>query len=230
MNEKSQLEIVETEFKKELQVNQKALKALLQTTFKSFTPELMQQAIFEGMMRGFTFKNFLEKDVYAIKYGEGYSLVTSIDYIRKTAMRSGLAGKSAPTFVESKDGVIENCTITIKRSVDGIIGDYTATVYFKEYNTGKNQWASKPHTMIAKVAEMHALRSAFPEEMAKSYIEEEMQREVILVDPLDSKIKEEIDAIKTVAELQEYYKKNKGKGKDFDKYVTAKKKELTKKE
>ena len=30
--------------------------------------------------------------------------------------------------------------------------------------------------MIAKVAEMHALRSAFPEEMAKQYITEEMQK------------------------------------------------------
>jgi hypothetical protein len=29
-------------------------------------------------------------------------------------------------------------------------------------------------TMIAKVAEMHALRKACPEELAKSYIEEEM--------------------------------------------------------
>lgn len=225
MSEKSQLELVETEFKKELSVNQKALKALLLTTFKNFTPELMQQAIWEGMMRGFTFKNFLEKDVYAIKYGDGYSLVSSIDYIRKVAMRSGLAGKSAPVFVE-KNGVIENCTVTIKRK-NGVLGDYTATVYFKEYNTGKNQWLSKPHTMIAKVAEMHALRSAFPEEMAKAYIEEEMQQEVSFIDPLDDKVKAKIDSIKTMDELQAYYLENKGKGKDFDKYVMAKKKELS---
>jgi len=182
MSEKqSQLQVVEKEFRRELSLNKSALNALLQTTFAKFTPELMQKAIFEGMMRGFNFKDFLEKNVYAIKYGESYSLITSIDFSRKIAMRSGLAGKSEPLFKELENGKIVSCTITIKRNVDGNIGDYTATVFFDEYyKAGKNGypslWDSKPHTMIAKVAEMHALRSAFPEEMAKQYIEEEMQK------------------------------------------------------
>jgi len=181
--EESQLVVVEKEFQKELKVNTKALNALLQTTFKNFTPELMQKAIFEGMMRGFHFKDFLQKDVYAIPFKDGYSLVTSIDFARKIAMRSGLAGKSEPQFKELENGKIVSCTITIKRNVAGSIGDYTATVFFDEYyKGGKNGypslWDSKPHTMIAKVAEAHALRSAFPEEMAKAYVEEELQKEV----------------------------------------------------
>lgn len=177
MSEKqSQLQVVEKEFQRELKVNQKALNALLATTFKNFSPDLMQKAIFEGMMRGFTFKDFLQKDVYAIPYGQSYSLVSSIDFSRKIAMRSGLSGKSEPIFKETENGKIVSCTITVKRNVAGSIGDYTATVYFDEYDTGKNLWLSKPHTMIAKVAEMHALRSAFPEEMAKQYITEEMQK------------------------------------------------------
>lgn len=174
--EESQLQVVEKEFQLELKANPKALNALLQTTFKNFTPQLMQQAIFEGMMRGFKFKDFLQKDVYAIPYGNTYSLVSSIDFSRKIAMRSGLAGKSEPIFKELENGKIVSCTITVKRNVDGVIGDYTATVYFDEYDTGKNLWTNKPHTMIAKVAEMHALRSAFPEEMAKQYITEELQK------------------------------------------------------
>lgn len=171
----SQLEIVQKEYKKELK-NPETTRALLATTFKNFTPELMQRAIFEGMMRGFNFKDFLEKNVYAIKYGDTYSLITSIDFSRKIAMRSGLAGKSEPKFVENPNGKITSCTVTVKRNVSGMIGDYTATVYFDEYDTGRNLWTTKPHTMIAKVAEMHALRSAFPEEMSKQYIEEEMQK------------------------------------------------------
>ena len=55
-----------------------------------------------------------------------------------------------------------------------MVGDYTAKVYFTEYSTGRNLRNTKPRTMIAKVAEMHALRSAFPEEMAQQYVEEEM--------------------------------------------------------
>ena len=176
MEKESQLELVEKEFKRELKINQAALKALLQTTFKNFSPELMQQAIFEGMMRGYKFKDFLQKDVYAIPYGSSYSLVSSIDFSRKIAMRSGLAGKSEPKFNKLENGKIISCSITVKRNVNGIIGDYTATVFFDEYDTGKNLWLTKPHTMISKVAEMHALRSAFPEEMAKQYITEEMQK------------------------------------------------------
>jgi phage recombination protein Bet len=150
--------------------------ALLATTFKGLSAVVMKQAIMEGMIRGFSFKDFLEKNVYAIPFGSKYSLITSIDFARKIAMRSGLAGKSEPRYTDN-DGKILTCSVTVKRNADGIIGDYTATVYFSEYTTGKNLWASKPHTMIAKVAEMHALRSAFPEEMAQSYIEEEMEKE-----------------------------------------------------
>jgi hypothetical protein len=151
------------------------VKALLATTFKDFTPELMRQAIFEGVIRGFTFKNFLQKDVFAIKYGGGYNLVTSIDLARKIGMRSGVIGKSAPTF-EMEGKQIVSCSITIKRRVGQDIGEFTATVYFNEFSTSKNLWNSKPRVMLAKVAEMHALRMACPEQLAKAYTEEEFDK------------------------------------------------------
>jgi len=224
MPKESQIEIIKGEINNELATAETA-NALLATTFKGFSAPLMKQAIMEGMLRGFTFKDFLEKNVYAIPYGQGYSLVTSIDFARKIAMRSGLVGKSEPRFVE-KDGKIESCSVTIKRAANGVIGEYTSTVYFDEYNTKRNQWVSKPHTMIAKVAEVHALRSAFPEEMAKNYVEEEMQMEMP-GELIDEHWKAEVDAIKSTDELKKYYLKNKGKGKEFDKYVTLKKQQLT---
>src|SRR6185436_8602629 len=141
----SQLEIIGAQIKKELS-SPEVSRALLATTFNGLSEITMKQAIMEGMMRGFNFKDFLEKNVYAIPYGQKYSLVTSIDFARKLAMRSGLAGKSEPKFVE-KDGQLVSCSITIKRNVDGMIGDYTATVYFDEYSTKRNLWATKPHTM-----------------------------------------------------------------------------------
>lgn len=223
--EDGQLLVVEKEFQKELRANPKALNALLQTTFKNFTPELMQKAIFEGMMRGFHFKDFLQKDVYAIPFKDGYSLVTSIDFARKIAMRSGLAGKSEPLFKELENGKIVSCTITIKRNVAGSVGDYTATVFFDEYyKAGKNGypslWDSKPHTMIAKVAEAHALRSAFPEEMAKAYVEEELQKEVsqdVEVENLDeweTKLKDakSVEELKSVWASMPQAAKNQFKG------------------
>lgn len=152
------------------------VRALLATTFKGLTEPVMRQAALEGSIRGYTFKDFLEKNVYAIPYGSGYSLVSSIDHARKIGMRSGVIGKSAPTFeMEGKE--IISCSITIKRRVGKDIGEYTATVYFDEFTTGRNLWSSKPRTMIAKVAEFHALRMACPEEMSQVYTEEEFDKE-----------------------------------------------------
>jgi hypothetical protein len=155
-------------------------RALLATTFKGLTEPLMRQATLEGLIRGFTMKNFFEKDVYALPFKQGYSLVTSIGYARKLAMRTErYVGKSAPTYEYSEDGrSIVSCSITVKALVSGHVGEFTAEVDFKEYTTGQNQWSLRPKTMIAKVAEMHALRMAFPEELSNSFAEEEMEKEI----------------------------------------------------
>lgn len=152
------------------------LKSLLEVTFKGLQPAVAKRAMLEGYFRGFKFEDFLKKDVYAIPYGQTYSLVTSIDYSRKIGMKSGVIGKSAPSF-EMKGDSIESCSITIKRKIEGDIGEFTSLVYFNEYSTGQNLWKSKPRTMIAKVAEMHALRMACPEQLSKVYTEEEFDKE-----------------------------------------------------
>lgn len=160
-----------------------AMRALIQTVFKGFKDEkTVRQACLEAMMRGYSFQDIVNKKIYAIPFGSGYSLVQAIADVRAIAMRSGQVGKSAPEYEETADGKILSCSVTVKRRVDGYVGDYTATVYFDEYNKGKDNWASKPRTMIAKVAEMHALRMAFPEELSQSYVEEEFDkdREIIV--------------------------------------------------
>lgn len=180
----SNLELITKEINTELE-KAEIQKVLLTTTFKGLSLVSMKTAIFEGMSRGFQFKDFLQKDVYAIPYGQGYSLITSIDFSRKIVMRSGVVGVSEPKYVDDKDGNILTCSMTVKRNINGHIGEFPATVYFNEYNTGHNLWKSKPRTMIAKVAEMHALRKACPEELAKAYVEEEMQKEVKLTEALE---------------------------------------------
>lgn len=198
---------------------------LLKTTFKGLSEGVAKTAAMEAVMRGFEFKDFLEKNVYAIPFKDDYSLVTSIDYARKKGMKNGVVGISEPKYVE-KDGKIISCTVTVKRKVDDYVGEYSATVYFLEYSTGYNLWKSKPRTMIAKVAEMHALRKACPEDLSQSYTEEEMQAEVMTSEVVDEKYKDEIDAIEVMDELIEYHQKNKGKGKEFDNYIIKKKNEL----
>jgi hypothetical protein len=182
--------------------NKETMKTLITTTFSGLTEPMIKQAIVEGMMRGFTFKDFLEKNVYAIPFREKYSLVTSIDYARKIGMRSGIVGKSEPTY-EEKDGKVISCSVTVKRKIQEYIGDYSAKVFFSEYSTGRSLWISKPRTMIAKVAEMHALRMACPEEMSQVYVEEEQEQETkgklepIDMIPFENKLKN----CKTIEEL-----------------------------
>lgn len=204
--------------------NKEVLQSLIATTFKGIEPENVPKAIVEGMMRGFLFEDYLQKNVYAIPFGKSYSLVTSIDYARKIGMRSGVVGKSEPIY-EEKDGKIISCSVTIKRKIDNHIGEFTAKVYFAEYTTGRNLWTSKPRTMIAKVAETHALRMACPEELSKAYVEEEMQKgEVVEVTPLISEeLIEKVENAKTLEELKTIWEANKGLGKEFAKLVTQRK-------
>ncbi len=202
---------ITVEVTKELS-NKETMQALVATTFKGLKQDSIKQAVVEGMMRGFTFQDFLEKNVYAIPYGEKYSLVTSVDYARKVGMRSGVVGKTAPIY-EEKDGKIISCEVTIKRKVGNDIGDFSAKVYFSEYTTGRNLWTSKPRTMIAKVAEMHALRMACPEELSQMYTVEEMGEKIESkpvsgksmpkLEPIDMNVySKKLEASKTMDELK----------------------------
>lgn len=60
-------------------------------------------------------------------------------------------------------------------------------------------------------------------------IEENDNENYNLDNPLDLelKYKQEIDALKTMEELKQYYLANKGKGKEFDKYIMLRKQQLT---
>jgi len=175
MEQKTQIQIINDELNVQLS-DPKTMNALIATTFNSLSPIQVRQAIMEGMMRGFTFKNFLQKDIYAIPFKSSYSLVTSIDYSRKIGAKSGVVGVMAPVYEMDGDKII-SCAVTVKKIVSGYVGEFTAQVYMNEYNKGSNLWLTKPRTMIAKVAEMHALRKACPEELAQSYIEEELELE-----------------------------------------------------
>lgn len=184
------------------------LATLLEITFKGLQPDTAKRAMLEAMLRGFKFEDFLQKNVYAVPFSGSYSLITSIDYSRKVGMRSGVCGTSAPVY-EEKDGKIISCTITVKRKMGDYIGDYSATAFFDEYNTKRNLWISKPRTMIAKVAEMHALRKACPEELSQAYIEEEYQQDLVKAE-ISKEDKEKIllenknklEACKNVEELK----------------------------
>jgi hypothetical protein len=207
---------IHNEVSREL-ASKEVMNSLVTTTFKGLSEVSVKQAITEGMMRGFSFKDFLEKNVYAIPFSGGYSLITSIDYARKIGMRSGIVGKSAPKYEfdgHSDNNKISSCTITVKKMINGHVGDFTETVYFDEYyKAGRNGypslWDTKPKTMIAKVAEMHALRMACPEELSQAYVEEEMEKEAKKSnEPTEEDLVialEKLESAKNLAELKSFW-------------------------
>lgn len=148
--------------------------SLLETTFKGLTAPTAKKAMMEGMIRGFTLKDFFEKNVYAVPFGGGYALVKSIDYCRKVGAKNGIVGKDAPIF-EERDGKLFSCTITLHKKIGDTVGKFTDTVYYDEYAGKGGQWATKPRTMLAKVCEMHVLRMACPEALSGDYDESEYQ-------------------------------------------------------
>lgn len=168
------LAIVNKEISKEL-ADPAIVRGLLATTFKGLQEPIMRQAIFEGIVRGFKFKDFLEGNVFAIPFGSGYSLVTSIKYANKIAQKNGV-WVSGPKF-EMEEKKIVSCSITAYKRIGQDIGEWTATVFFDEYTTGKNLWNSKPRTMLAKVCLSHVYRMACPEEMSQVYTAEEFDKE-----------------------------------------------------
>lgn len=123
----------------------------------------------------------LLKQIYFIKYGNNVSYVTSIDSYRIIAHRTEtFAGVDLPVYEYDKAGKVTHASITVYKLVQGVRSAFSAKVKFSEYTTNKNQWLSKPETMIAKVAEAHALRKAFPNDLAGVYTQDEMDQATIL--------------------------------------------------
>lgn len=107
------------------------------------------------------------------------SYVTTIDGLRLIAHRTGeFAGVDEPQF-SYNGNVITHAAITVYKFVQNQRVGFSAKVKFTEYSTGKNLWHpqyGKPETMIAKVAEAHALRKAFPQELSGIYTSDEMEQ------------------------------------------------------
>ena len=127
------------------------------------------------------------KDAYLVKYRNAPAqTIVSKGALEKRAYRcKDYRGFEAGIIVRHADGTIEQRPGTFyaedeqlvggwsKVYVDGYVVPVEATASLREYSTGKALWASKPATMIRKVAKMCALREAFPEDMIPgSYIAE----------------------------------------------------------
>lgn len=170
---------------------------------KDATPEELQLFM---MMSYRTRLDPLMKQLYFIKYGGKVNYVTSIDGYRIIAHRTGdFAGVDEPKFDYDEKGQLTHCSITVYKIVQGVRCGFSAKVKFSEYNTRQNNWLKMPETMIAKVAEAHALRKAFPNDLSGIYTQDEMDQASESQKPAPEQriTKAQFDKIKQLLELKE---------------------------
>ena len=133
------------------------------------------------------------REAYLIKYGTSpATTVVGKDVLLKRAMRSEkFSGMSAGVIVLDKNGELKEREGTFVLKGEELVGGWAkviikgydvpfySSVSMNEYSTGKSNWATKPATMIRKVAVAQALREAFPEEMSALYDASEMDKTVL---------------------------------------------------
>ena len=137
-------------------------------------------------------------DAYAVKYGNNpVTMIVSKAALLKRAqknpkykgIKSGIVVLTADKKIEYRKGELYLDDEEIVGGwadvfVDGYVEPISAVVNFREYcqmKDGKPQskWATTPATMINKVAQAHALRQAFPQDLSASYTAEEMGYEEV---------------------------------------------------
>lgn len=144
------------------------------------------------------------KEAHLIKFGSSpATMVVGKDVFTKRARRNpDYMGKKAGIIVLDENGNMIEREGTFYLKNETIVGGW-AKVYIKGYETPEyaavsfeeyagrksngelnSQWATKPATMIRKVALVQALREAFPEETAGMYAPEEVPEasEIVLED------------------------------------------------
>lgn len=126
----------------------------------------------------------LVRQIYAIMRNEKgpdgtsrkkMTIQTGIDGLRLIAARTGeLAGIDDAEF-DTEDATHPKwARVTVYRFSHGQRVPFTARVRWSEFGSTSGLWSRMPYHMLAKVAQSHALRMAFPQETSGIYTHEEM--------------------------------------------------------
>lgn len=132
------------------------------------------------------------KDAYLVGYKDGRtgeyrpSMITAKEvFTRRANANPDYEGFEAGVTVFNSGKLVRREGSAVFAQFEQLAGGW-AKVYVKgkkpffeevslqEYSTGKSGWAKMPGTMIRKVALVHALREAFPEDFQGLYAAEEM--------------------------------------------------------
>lgn len=166
------------------------------------------------------------KEAYLIKYSNSTpaSIVVSKDAFTKRAeAHPQYDGMKSGIIVMSKDGKITEREGAFHLPNENVVGGW-ARVYRKDKKNDtydsvaydeyamrdgngniNTMWRTKPATMIQKVAEVHALRKAFPERLSGMYVEEETDKaQIVSTMPQEDKAEQyDLSGMDEIEEAQE---------------------------
>lgn len=131
--------------------------------------------------------NPLLREAYLVKYGNQPSqMITSKDAFMKRAdrcqdyegMESGVIGMNAQNVIEDFEGAFLPPSWKLVGGWAKVYRHgrrpYVQRVSIDEYDKKQSTWKQMPLTMIRKVAEVQALREAFPNNLSGMYVSEEI--------------------------------------------------------
>lgn len=111
--------------------------------------------------------------IHFVKYGQNPgTIIIGVDGFRSKASKTGKHTGTKRGIIRNEAGECIGAWCEVFRSD----WDHPAReeVSLIEYNTNKSNWLKMPETMIKKVAEVAALRMAFPDELGGIYSDDEM--------------------------------------------------------
>lgn len=129
------------------------------------------------------------KDAYLVKYGNSpASIITGKETFTKraNANKKYQGFEAGVTYINARGEVCQREGSAVYRAAkETLVGGWCRVfvegrkpfydeVTIEEYSTGKSNWQKMPATMIRKVALVHCLREAFPEDFQGLYAAEEM--------------------------------------------------------
>lgn len=160
------------------------------------------------------------REAYCIKYGNNPAqmVVGKDTFIKRARHRKDFDGFKAGVLIQTKDGEIIEREGSFRAPGENLLGGwakvfikgmstpYYAAVEWGEYVQLKDgrpnkMWASKPTTMIRKVALSQALREAFPDDMGGLYEPEEINTvdmDDLPEEPIPMPQKEQNEAVEAV--------------------------------
>ncbi len=128
------------------------------------------------------------KEAYIVKYGSSPAqmIVSKEAFLKRANNDPNYDGLEAGIIIQRGEEVLE-IEGGFMLPTDILLGGwakvyhkqrrvpFVSKVSFKEFSKGQSTWNQMPATMIRKVAEVQALREAFPTQLGAMYIQEEQR-------------------------------------------------------